>query len=233
VDDDSPRPVVLNVEDYEPSRFLRTVVLQRAGFDVIEARCGEEAIQAAAARAPNVALVDVNLPDTDGFRLCAELKRRYPAAPILLISAVHLAESLSLAGQAVGAHGFLSEPVEPNTLVDRVCRALEGVTDEESATWAITDRSGYILDVSPAAAHLLNITASHLRRRQLVVFFAADRMTWHATLSAAQSGHVEHRVGVLRPRDKRPVDVEVTVRAAADRPEPDALLWTFRAATRK
>lgn len=72
---------VLNVDDHAPARFLRTRILQKAGFGVDEADCAAGAIE----RAGNASLVllDVRLPDADGFSVCEQVKKVAPTLPIV------------------------------------------------------------------------------------------------------------------------------------------------------
>ena len=113
------RSKVLVVDDFEPARFVRTSVLERAGFDVVAADSASAARARATTEIPDVALLDVDLPDEDGFQLCASLKRLYPALPVLLISAVHMESWTRDLGVNVGASGYLREPVAASALSDR------------------------------------------------------------------------------------------------------------------
>ena len=84
----SGRALILNVDDYEAARYARSEMLRRAGFDVIDAGSGAQALETAARRRPDLILLDVNLPDMDGFEVCRRL-RAAPAAltvPIVLTS---------------------------------------------------------------------------------------------------------------------------------------------------
>ena len=61
------RGLILNVDDYEASRYARTEMLKRAGFQVLQAATGADALRVAAEHRPVLILLDVNLPDMDGF----------------------------------------------------------------------------------------------------------------------------------------------------------------------
>src|SRR3954468_12794686 len=80
------RPV-LNVDEHAPARFLRTRILQRAGFGVDEADSAASAI----ARAPNASLLllDVKLPDGDGFSVCEKVKQSAPGLPVVIVTSVY------------------------------------------------------------------------------------------------------------------------------------------------
>jgi DNA-binding response OmpR family regulator len=230
--DDNPsvndeKPVLLNVEDFEPARFLRTRILSAAGFEVVEAATGEQAMTALGSTRPAVALVDVELPDTNGFDLCSRLKQHDPSLPILLISAVHVSARASDGSRNVGAAAYLREPVQPDLLVSRVCQALEGIDDEASLNWVITDDTGTILEASEAAGDMLHLSPAHLARRSLLMFFAADRDSWLVSMHSARRGLLMRRPGTLRPLDRRPLEVEVEISRAEDHPRAGTLLWTF------
>ena len=66
---------ILNFYDYAPGRYARTRVLQQAGFVVHEAATGREALEQAALHTPPIVLLDVNLPDIDGFEVCRQMRR--------------------------------------------------------------------------------------------------------------------------------------------------------------
>ncbi len=80
-------PRVLVCDD-EPQivRALK-VVLREAGFEVVVAENGEEALDRAAVEPPDAAIIDLILPDIDGIEVCRRL-REWSSAPILLLSAV-------------------------------------------------------------------------------------------------------------------------------------------------
>jgi len=110
--------VVLNVDDYEAGRYATSRVLRQAGFDVLEAGTGAEAVQLAA-RQPDLVVLDVNLPDFDGFEVCRRLKAD-PATsgiPILYLSALYYDLEHRIRGLEQGADAYLKQPVEPRELV--------------------------------------------------------------------------------------------------------------------
>ena len=93
--------------------------------------------------------------------------------------------------------------------------------------WVVSDSAGHILEASAAAAKLLAISAGHLRRRSLVLFFHEDRPAWNGLLAEAARGHAVERAGWIRPRDRRPRAVLVHVAPARDYPLAKAILWQF------
>ena len=101
-------------------------------------------------------------------------------------------------------------------------------TPNEPETWAITDAAGNILDVSDGASAMLNISRLHLRRRSLLMFFAADRPEWTRLLRLASQGHHVQRTGSMRPRDRRARAVHVEVMEIANYPAMKAFEWRFQ-----
>src|SRR4029077_851248 len=85
--DDSGMPrTVLIVDDHPSFRATARAVLEADGFDVVgEARDGAEAVGLAAALHPDVVLLDVQLPDTTGFEVAAELSSMNGSAPAIVL----------------------------------------------------------------------------------------------------------------------------------------------------
>lgn len=220
-------PVILNVEDFEPARFLRSRVLRSAGFEVVEADSADVAMQLAAAKTLQLALVDVDLPDGNGFSVCDALKHTYPSLPVLLISAVHVSAWDRHAAQNTCADGYLIEPLPALTLLRRVSDALCGIQQEPSQNWVVTDVAGSIADASPPGAHMLGISAAHLRRRSILMFFERDREEWRHALHLAAIGQIVRRSGSLRPRDRRPLTVDVEIAAEPNVPRGAEMRWIF------
>ncbi len=221
-------PTLLNVENFEISRFRRTRIFRAAGFHVVEASGAREALATAARRQLSIALIDVSLPDSNGVELCDTLKRLQPDLPILLISPTAVSPELRQAGLAAGAHSYLGEPVESETLLRTVADALSGAAAESpSDTWLVTDARGVILEASSLGAHLLSASQRGLRQRNLIVFFEHDRDGWRDAMVRADRGERIVRSGHLRPKERRPIRVQVQIQKTRD-PGGPSLLWSFR-----
>ena len=111
--------LILNVDDYEATRYARTQMLQRAGFQVREAGTGAEAIRLATEIRPSVVLLDVNLPDIDGFEVCRRL-RAHPTTltvPIVHVSSTFTSDKAQDLAYEGGADSYLTDPVEPTVLL--------------------------------------------------------------------------------------------------------------------
>jgi len=130
----SMMPVVLVVEDHEPNRYFFTRVLTGAGYRVLEAATGAAALELAGAQQPDAILLDVYLPDTDGFTVCRTLKAdpATSAIPVLQISAQFTRQQDRTRGLDGGADGFLVQPAEPEELLATVRALLRTRTVEKA-----------------------------------------------------------------------------------------------------
>ncbi len=120
-------PKILHVDDVESHRYSVTRLLQHAGFDVTGAESGAEAIAQAINHPPDLVLLDINLPDINGFDVCRQLKESPETAKVTV---VHLTASSgnpeSAAKSAnVGADEFLTQPFIPADLIARLRSLLQ------------------------------------------------------------------------------------------------------------
>ena len=115
------RSTILNVDDHEINRYIRTQVLQQAGYRVIEAATGEDALSKWLAESPSLVLLDVNLPDMHGMEVCQRIKaNRSTRTFVVHVSATYIGASDQTSGLQGGADGYLCEPVDPDLLVATV-----------------------------------------------------------------------------------------------------------------
>lgn len=105
--------VVLNVDDLEAQRYVKTRDLNAAGFSVIEAQTGAEALRMIEEHMPPVVLLDVQLPDISGFEVCAFIKQKWPHVMVLQTSATFTATEDRVSGLNAGADSYLVQPTEP------------------------------------------------------------------------------------------------------------------------
>ncbi len=103
---------ILIVDDEMPTRTLFRIMLQGAGYDTIEAEDGAEALTIIAQEKPDVVLLDVMMPNMDGFAVCKALRADKNTAnlPILMFSA-DTSSTTSVKGMEAGASMFLTKPV--------------------------------------------------------------------------------------------------------------------------
>ena len=153
--------------DDEP-QILRAlkVVLREAGFEAIPAETGEEALDRAAVRPPDAAIVDLVLPDIDGIEVCRRL-REWSDMPIIVLSAVGEEEEKVRALEA-GADDYVTKPFGSRELVARVQAALRragGGPDEPAirVDGLEVDLSARTVRVDGSEVHLTPIEFDLLR----------------------------------------------------------------------
>ncbi len=105
--------VVLNVDDLESQRYVKRRDLHAAGFAVIEASSGAEALRMIEQHRPPVVLLDVQLPDISGFEVCAFIKKKWPEVMVLQTSATFTTSDDRVLGLNAGADSYLVQPAEP------------------------------------------------------------------------------------------------------------------------
>ncbi|MEO7457494.1 MAG: response regulator [Gemmatimonadaceae bacterium] len=116
---------VLLVEDNEDNRIIYSTVLRHVGYDVVEAEDGLQAIELARSLKPDVILMDISIPNLDGWE-ATRILRQDPATkntPIIALTAHALPDDRDRAAQ-VGFTAYLAKPVEPRTVVAEVKRWL-------------------------------------------------------------------------------------------------------------
>jgi two-component system, OmpR family, KDP operon response regulator KdpE len=128
----STRPLVLICDD-EPQilRGLR-VILRDAGYEALPADAGEEALDVAAVRHPDAAIIDLVLPDIDGVKVCRGL-REWSQMPIIVLSAVG-DEDAKVRALSAGADDYVTKPFGPRELIARLEAALRRVGPEPTQT---------------------------------------------------------------------------------------------------
>ncbi len=115
-------PRVLVCDDEEQILRALRVILRDAGFEAVTAATGEEALDAAAVRPPEAAIVDLMLPDLDGVEVTRRL-REWSEMPILVLSAVG-EEDRKVEALAAGADDYVTKPFGPRELVARLEAAM-------------------------------------------------------------------------------------------------------------
>jgi two-component system, OmpR family, KDP operon response regulator KdpE len=116
---------VLICDDEPPILRALTVVLRDRGFEVVPAATGSEALDRAAVRPPDAAIVDLVLPDLDGVEVCRRL-REWSDMPILVLSSVD-DEGEKVRALEAGADDYVTKPFAPRELQARLGAVLRRV----------------------------------------------------------------------------------------------------------
>jgi two-component system cell cycle response regulator DivK len=115
------KPKVLVIEDNEQNLYLVTFMLEKYGYEVVQARDGRQGIDLAAQIEPTLILLDIQLPLMDGYAVAQEL-RNNPALSDVPIVAV---TSYAMAGDrertlAAGCTGYIEKPINPDTFMAEI-----------------------------------------------------------------------------------------------------------------
>jgi PAS domain S-box-containing protein len=133
--DNNSQGTILYADDTEAQRYALSRLLRRAGFSVLEARTGQEALEMSG-KHPDLVVLDVNLPDISGIEVCQRLKASNATAriPVLQVSASLVSTEARVAGLEGGADAYLAQPIEPQELIATVW-ALLRVRSTEEQLW--------------------------------------------------------------------------------------------------
>lgn len=117
----SKKQSVLVVDDCPMSRHLLKAILSSAGLDVVECSSGVQCTDYLEREVPALILLDVIMPDVDGFHLLAEIRRKHSAdvLPIILVTACAEEKDI-VRGLTCGANDYLTKPFERTTFLARV-----------------------------------------------------------------------------------------------------------------
>ena len=162
-----PEARLLVVEDEANIRELLATSLRFAGFEVEVAATGADAIAAAARNHPDLCVLDVMLPDMDGFTVTRRLRESGRPLPIVFVTARDSVED-KVKGLTVGGDDYVTKPFSLEEVVARIRAVLRRTRPDEDESSAITvhdlsldddshevRRAGRTIEVSPTEFKLL------------------------------------------------------------------------------
>ncbi len=116
---------ILAVDDSTSMRQMVSFTLRGAGYEVVEAADGVEALEAAKKQSFDLVITDVNMPNMDGIELIAHLRQleNYKYTPMLMLTTESTGDKKQ-AGKAAGATGWIVKPFDPDQLVSTIQRVL-------------------------------------------------------------------------------------------------------------
>ncbi|MDI6776894.1 MAG: sigma-54 dependent transcriptional regulator [Syntrophales bacterium] len=134
---------ILVVDDDQDFRWAMGNVLQAAGYRVIQAQDGKEAMSLLEKDIPDLVLLDYRMPGRDGLHVARDMKQRIPAVPILIITAYAEVAS-AVEAMKMGVYDYVTKPVDNNDLIFTIKRALEKqdlIQEVEHLRKALTERA--------------------------------------------------------------------------------------------
>jgi CheY-like chemotaxis protein len=107
---------ILLIEDNEQNRYLTTFLLEARGHEVVHARLGRDGIELAKRHRPTLILLDIQLPEMDGYAVARALRATPGLAQVPIVAVT----SYAMAGDrekalAAGCNGYLEKPIDPDT----------------------------------------------------------------------------------------------------------------------
>ena len=159
-------PRLLLVDDEDNLRVMLQAALRHSGFEVQSASNGREALDAVAAAPPDLIVLDVMMPDLDGFEVCRRLRAEGRRTPVVFLTARDTTED-KVRGLTLGGDDYLVKPFSLEELVARIEAVLRR-TGADAASSALTcgdlvldvdahrvTRSGVEVSLSPTEFNLL------------------------------------------------------------------------------
>lgn len=127
------QPLVLVVDDYEDAREMYCEYLQFSGFRTAEAKTGVEALKEAASALPDLILMDLSLPEMDGWEATRRLKASAKTKHIPVVALTgHALAGHSESAREAGCDSFVAKPCLPEDLVVEVRRLLASASPKKS-----------------------------------------------------------------------------------------------------
>ncbi|NPU85405.1 MAG: response regulator [Syntrophaceae bacterium] len=122
------KPRILIIEDNEQNLYLLTFILNRNGQEVLQARDGRQGIELALQENPDLILLDIQLPEMDGYAVAREFKTN----PVLKGIPIVAVTSYAMVGDrekaiAAGCSGYIEKPINPDTFMDQIAGFLPGM----------------------------------------------------------------------------------------------------------
>ena len=116
---------ILIIEDNEQNLYLATFILEKNGYEVVQARDGQEGIELAGQVHPALILLDIQLPVLDGYAVARELRKNSSLASVPLVAVT----SCAMVGDrervlAAGCMGYIEKPINPETFISEITQYL-------------------------------------------------------------------------------------------------------------
>lgn len=164
---DTAGATILVVDDAPPNVKLLRLILKDAGYRVLEAGSGPEALDILRREQPDAMVLDVRMPGMTGYEVCAAVRRdpAFATLPVIMVTALSLPEE-RIRGIEAGATDFISKPFNRKELLARLQASLtqvrsahSGILPQLPGAVVMTDPDWKILGLSPQASVLLGLPA--------------------------------------------------------------------------
>ncbi|HEY1416406.1 MAG TPA: response regulator, partial [Myxococcaceae bacterium] len=130
-----PRPRLLVVDDNLELLSLLTHLFEDAGYDVVSASKGKQALDVARGNAPALAVLDVLLPDIMGYHLADQLRKEFPQLPVIFVTGVFKGGKHAADAKAKhGAVAWFEKPFEARKLLEAVAKHVPATRSSSGGT---------------------------------------------------------------------------------------------------
>ena len=126
---------ILVVEDNEINMYLSCRILKSSGYEVIEARSGEEGVELAIKEKPDLIIMDIQLPGIDGYEATKRLRKSEADGeiPIIALTSYAMAGDRKKAIKA-GCTGYIEKPINPETFISETKKFLEVKNEKNNSS---------------------------------------------------------------------------------------------------
>jgi PAS domain S-box-containing protein len=226
---------VLVVDDQPATRYSTARTLRAAGFRTLEAGSGLEALELIAQGGVSAVVLDVHLPDIDGFEVCRRLRERPETRmlPVVHLSAEYVRNQDKVAGLNAGADAYMVHPVEAPVLVATLQALIRARTAEDelrrsegrfraiyemaSSGIVLVDAVGRVADANPAMLRMIGRTREEVLGQRLDAFAPeATRADIEALLRATGEASSGRGEAALLDAAGREVPLEWTISSSME-----------------
>ena len=178
----SNKPTILVVEDEEDLREIVIYNLEREGYNTIGVESGEEGLELALSRKPDLMILDLMLPGLGGMDVCRRIKQDSDnqALPIIIVSAKG-EEADIVSGLELGADDYLTKPFSPRILLARVrtvLRRSENKTKEPGIKESVLKFNGLTIDIKKHQLTLDDNPVDLTKSEFGILYFLASNQGW-------------------------------------------------------
>lgn len=167
------QPKVLIVEDDQSIRELVSLYLENSGYDPCQAGDGDEARKILVETHIHLAILDIVLPDTEGWEICREIRRTTPEMPVIFLSCKDESDDI-IHGHDLGADDYVTKPFDPRILMAKVNAQLRRREqyaqiniDFPSAKETSESDQQLLEDLTPYEKQMLRLIAQGLSNKQI------------------------------------------------------------------
>jgi CheY-like chemotaxis protein len=121
------KPTVLIIEDNEQNMYMLSYLLSQNNYNIIEAYNGKDGLKMAHENHPEIILIDIQLPDMDGYEICNKLSHNgLPKSTVIIAVTSYAMGGDKEKALEAGADGYLEKPINPDTFVNQMMSIVNG-----------------------------------------------------------------------------------------------------------